>query len=146
SSMARPLSASRASDSTTGAARRTNPRAWVAARPLTSRKTEAVSVSVLAFALRCASQSTAAPVSSTSPHTPSTTFARKPNPRAVGAEVGIALGVGDVIFLPAHSVPDIFSDPPPAWGTYLRGMVKTARLLVVPVLAVALSGWWVWLL
>src|SRR5262249_22451028 len=90
-------------DSTTGAARRTNPRVCVAARSLTSRKTEVVSVSVPAFALRCASQSTTAPVSSTSPHTPSTSFARKLSPRAPGAEIGSASGTGEVIAWPGCS-------------------------------------------
>src|SRR5262249_51419722 len=47
--------------------------------------------------LRCASQSTAAPVRSTNPHTPSTRFARKLSHPALGAEIGAASKVGKVI-------------------------------------------------
>src|SRR5262249_31105654 len=106
SSTASPLSASCASDSTTGAARRTNPRVCVAARPLTSRKTEPVSASVLARALRCASHSTTVPVSSTSPHTPSTSFARKLRLRVVAAAGGEGAAAVEGVIASAYSIVD----------------------------------------
>src|SRR5262249_57984442 len=113
--MPSPLSASCPSDSTTGAARRTNPRVCVAARPLTSRKTEPVSAVVLALALRCASHSTTAPVSSTNPHTPSTSFARKLRPCVVGA-AGDADAAAGWVIVSLHPI-----SPPAAGGSACPG-------------------------
>src|SRR5262249_16707057 len=113
---ASPLSASCPSDSTTGAARRTNARVCVAARPLTSRKTEPVSASVLALALRSASQSTTVPVNRTSPHTPSTSLARKLRPRVAGAAGGeaAAAAAAEGVIVSAYAIVD---PPGPGPGT-----------------------------